>query len=161
MAKVRVVDASPLILLSRVGRLDLLSFRTESLLVPAAVMREVQAGSHRDDAAARVEAIPGLIPVDDETVPERIKLWDLGSGESQVLSHGLLKPGAEVVLDDLAARRCAHALKLPAVGTLGLVLLSRQQGHLAAARPVVEDLCHAGLRLSRELMEDALARVGE
>jgi predicted nucleic acid-binding protein len=159
--RILVVNASPLILLARIERLDLLVSLAKSIVVPAAVIREIQAGSDRDAAADRLNDFPSILRVDDQPVPDRIRFWDLGAGESQVLAHGLQRPGSEVVLDDLAARRCARGLGLPMIGTLGIVILCRHRGVLGAARPVAEALCAAGLRLKPTLMDDALAKVGE
>ncbi|MCA9629706.1 MAG: DUF3368 domain-containing protein, partial [Myxococcales bacterium] len=69
--------------------------------------------------------------------------------------------GAEAVLDDGAARRCADELKVPVRGTLGLVLFARAQGCLPRARPVVEALVDAGMYLRTDLVDKALALVGE
>ena len=156
-----VVNASPLILLARIDRLDLLASLAKVLVLPEAVMREIQEGSHRDESADKVKNLPSVLQVANLPVPERIRLWDLGAGESQVLSHGLQRQGAEVVLDDLAARRCARSLGLPMIGTLGVVILCRHRGVISAARPIIERLLEAGLRLKPALMEGALAKVGE
>lgn len=161
MARAFIVNASPLILLSRIDRLDLLAALTKRLLVPDAVLREIQAGSDRDDAAERALELSPLVRVADSAVPERIRSWDLGAGESQVLALGLETPRSDVILDDLAARRCAQSLDLPMIGTLGVVLLCRHRGLLPAARPVAEALCDAGLRLKPTLLEKVLAKVGE
>lgn len=161
MDRVLVVNASPLIFLARIDRLDLLSSLAKLLVVPEAVLREIQAGSDRDRTSEQLEAVLSILRVDDLPVPDRIRLWDLGAGESQVLAHGLERPGSEVVLDDLAARRCALGLGLPMVGTLGVVILCRRRGLIHAARPVVEALLDAGLRLTPALVDGALARVGE
>jgi predicted nucleic acid-binding protein len=150
-----------LILLTRIERLDLLVALAEPLIVPESVFRELQAGSDRDDAADQINDLSPLLRVDDISLPDRISIWDLGAGESQVLAQGLQRPGSEVVLDDLAARRCAHSLDLPVIGTLGIVILCRHRGIIQAARPVVEALCSAGLRLKPELVTEALAKVGE
>ena len=161
MDRALVVNASPLILLARIDRLDLLTSLAKLLVLPEAVIREIQAGSHRDETADRVKSLPSVLQVADRPLPDRIRLWDLGAGESQVLAHGLERPGAEVVLDDLAARRCARSLGLPMIGTLGVVILCRHRGIIGAARPVLETLREAGLRLKPALMEEALAKVGE
>jgi predicted nucleic acid-binding protein len=123
-----VVNASPLILLARIDRLDLLTSLANELVLPEAVTREIQAGSHRDQTADRIKNHPSILQVADQPVPDQIRLWNLGAGESQVLAHGLERPGAEVVLDDLAARRCARSLGLPMIGTLGVVILCRHRG---------------------------------
>ena len=156
-----VVNASPLILLARIDRLDLLVSLAKLLVVPEAVLREIQVGSDRDGTADKVWNLSAVLQVDDRPVPDQIRVWDLGAGESQVLTHGLERPGAEVVLDDLAARRCARSLGLPMIGTMGIVVLCRHRGIISAARPVLETLREAGLRLKPELMDKGLAKVGE
>ncbi len=161
MDRVLVVNASPLIFLARIDRLDLLVSLAKLLVVPEAVIREIQAGSDRDGTAVQLKALPSILQVEDRPLPERIRLWDLGAGESQVLAHGLERPGSEVVLDDLAARRCARSLDLRMIGTLGVVILCRRRGVIGAARPVIEALVDAGLRLKPALMDGALAKVGE
>lgn len=161
MDRVLVVNASPLILLARIDRLDLLASLAKLLVVPEAVIREIEAGSDRDRTADQIKALPSVLRADDQPVPDRIRFWDLGAGESQVLAHGLERPGSEVVLDDLAARRCARSLDLPMIGTLGVVILCRHRGVVSAARPVIEALLDAGLRLKPALMDSALAKVGE
>jgi predicted nucleic acid-binding protein len=156
-----VVNASPLILLARIDRLDLLASLADRLVVPEAVIREIQAGSHRDDTIERLKSLPSILRLADLSVPDRIHLWDLGAGEAQVLAHGLERQGAEVVLDDLAARRCARSLGLPMIGTVGVVILCRHRGILSSARPVIERLREAGLRLKPALMDEALSKVDE
>src|SRR3954452_7111133 len=72
-----VVNASPLILLARIDRLDLLASLAKLLVVPEAVIRELQAGSDRDETAGKVKALPSILQVDDRPVPDRIRSWDL------------------------------------------------------------------------------------
>jgi predicted nucleic acid-binding protein len=85
----------------------------------------------------------------------------LGDGESSVLAWAYQYPGTEVIVDDLAARRCAAALGLPVRGTLGLVLIAKQRGAITAARPVLERLRQSGMYLSDSVLNQALALVGE
>ncbi len=94
-------------------------------------------------------------------VPTVIQSWDLGAGESAVLTWGYVNPGTEVILDDLAGRRCAASLGIPVRGTLGLVLKAKQRGAIPAARPVLEQLRSQGMYLSDRVILQALALVGE
>lgn len=55
MGEVRVVNASPLITLAKVGRLDLLTRGRRQLVVPAQVADEVLAGPERDPARLALE----------------------------------------------------------------------------------------------------------
>jgi len=90
-----------------------------------------------------------------------IQAWDLGPGESAVLAIAYAGPEREVIIDDLAGRRCAASLKIPVRGTLGVVLLAKRKGRIDRARPVVEQLRRAGMYLSDDVVSEALALVGE
>ncbi|MDJ1180214.1 DUF3368 domain-containing protein [Roseofilum sp. BLCC_M91] len=68
-----------------------------------------------------------------------------------MLTWGYNNPGTEVILDDLAARRCADTLGIPTRGTLGLVLIAKQRGHISRARPILEQLRQSGMYLSDRL----------
>ncbi len=87
--------------------------------------------------------------------------WDLGAGESAVLELTRAFPGSTAVIDDLAGRRCAEALGLALRGTVGLVLAAKQDGRLAAARPVLERLRDSGMYLSDTVLQRALRLVAE
>lgn len=94
-------------------------------------------------------------------VPGILQAWDLGAGESAVLTWAYFHRGCEAIIDDLLARRCAAALEIPVRGTLGLVLVAKQRGEILAARPALEQLQQAGMYLSSSVMERALGLVGE
>jgi hypothetical protein len=74
-----VINASPLILLGKLGRTDLLESLALQVIVPQAVFREVAAGAAGDTAmkvaldwaASRVQ--------DDILVPPSVSGWDLGA----------------------------------------------------------------------------------
>ncbi len=161
MADQLVVNASPLILLGRVGRLDLPNALADEIAVPEAVLQELRAGDDRDDVASNVEAAAWAKVVADEDVSQVIAAWDLGRGETQVLAYGLAHPGWESVLDDAAARRCAASVGVSVVGTLGLVLRAKTRGVISDARSLVDQLRGAGLYLTDEMASRALALVDE
>lgn len=69
----------------------------------------------------------------------------MGSGESEVLSLALARPGAKAVVDDLTARKCAYALGIPVMGGLGVVVLAKRQGMIPRASSVFHDLIQSGL----------------
>ncbi|MGH8068736.1 MAG: DUF3368 domain-containing protein [Candidatus Entotheonellia bacterium] len=102
-----------------------------------------------------------LVVVEDVLVPGLIQAWDLGPGESSVLAWAYAYPGTEMIVDDLAARRCAAALGIPARGTLELILTAKKRGRIAAARPILETLRRSGMYLSDHVLNQALALVDE
>jgi predicted nucleic acid-binding protein len=129
--------------------------------VPAPVAHEIQRRGLSDPAAQAIASTDWLQVVNVPQVPQAIQAWDLGPGESAVLTWCSQRFGAEAIIDDLAGRRCAQALGIPVRGTLGLVLLGKKSGRIVAARPVVESLRCAGMYLSDAVMERALRMVGE
>lgn len=161
MPRAFVVDASPLILLARVERLDLLSAVGTTVLVPRAVLDEVEAGNDRDGAGDAVRQFDPVQIVPDLQIREQIQHWDLGAGESQVLNYALEHPGTEALVDDLAARRCGQSFQIPVLGTLGLVLTCKQLNVIPAARPLLIDLRNAGMQVRTSILDVSLARVGE
>lgn len=161
MIEEAVVDASPLIYLSRAGLIELLRLASPRILVPFPVSREIRRRGPADPAVQVLDATEWLKEVGPEPIFERVLLWDLGPGETAVLSRALARPGSLAILDDLAGRRCAESLGIPLIGTLGLVLRAKRKGSIPAARPVVERLCEAGMYLSEPVLARALALVGE
>lgn len=154
-----VVNASPLIVLARASRLDLLRNLGAPIHVPAAVVEEV--GVHSDEAARLLKTLDWLIAVPNVEIVPLIRAWDLGEGESAVLEWAFKNRPSHAVLDDYAARRLAKVLSIPVTGTLGLALIAKKRGLIPEARPLVEDFLEAGLYLSPSIVERALNLVGE
>lgn len=154
-----VCDASPIILLSKVGQADLLLALPAELAIPEAVIREVVAGPERSLARQWLHENENRFARPAVPVASGVASWDLGAGEQAVLSQSHAEQGWTVVTDDLAGRRCAEALSVPRTGTLGVVLLAKEEGLLAEVKPVVEALAEVGLRASGTLLEAVSGRL--
>ena len=87
--------------------------------------------------------------------------WDLGVGETQVIANAHRHGADRVVVDDLEARRCAAAMGLRVIGTLGVVARAKRMGQIGLAAPVIEQLRKTGLYVSEELVARILREVGE
>lgn len=155
-----IVNASPLILLCRIGCERWLTALSDEVVIPAAVAREVTSLT-RTDRACELVGSGAIRVVPSPTPPTALLTWDLGSGETEVLALSLGLPGWVAILDDRAARQCASALGVPTRGTLGVVLLAKDRGLVCEARPVVAELRQAGLYLTDTVTNGALALVGE
>jgi predicted nucleic acid-binding protein len=156
-----VVNASPLILLGKIGHLALLGALADQLTVPRAVADEIGV---KPDGGATLQAIsdiPSFVIVENEVATPEILSWDLGAGETQVLAHALAHKAERVVIDDLEARRCAKAMGLGIIGTLGTVGRARANGLIDQVEPVVRRLRETGLYASDELVRRLLNEVGE
>ena len=134
MAERWVLNASPLIILARIGLEGLFLSLAERVVVPRAVATEIEAGPP-EDRARQALAVGRLAIVETPAPPAELLAWDLGSGETAVLSLALSEPGWGPILDDAAARKCALGFSLPVKGTLAIVLLAHQRGaHLVRSR---------------------------
>ncbi len=161
MVESPVIDASPLIFLTKANQLDLLQQVVNGkLLVPVAVEAEIQQYGKKDVTVQALAKNSWLVVVNTPPAPI-IDSYNLGAGESAVLSWAYLNPNTEAIIDDLAARRCASALKILVRGTLGIVLIAKQRGIIPAAKPFVEQLVQSGMYLSNQVINQALALVGE
>lgn len=159
--RVLIVNTSPLIHLAEAGRLDLLRPAAAETWVPAPVAVEIRAYGQTDATARALAEQEWLTEVAPPPTPAAVLAWDLGPGESSVLAVAYNTPGYGVVIDDLAARRCAEALGIPLRGTLGLVLAAKRAGRIESARRVLEHLRDLGMYLSDGVLERVLRQVGE
>jgi predicted nucleic acid-binding protein len=91
-----MVDASPLISLDQIGSVHLLARLSGEVLVPPAVMAEVSAGT----VALAVENLGPHRIVQVDRLDPGVAAWDLGAGETEVLSWIIANSGAIAILDD-------------------------------------------------------------
>ncbi len=161
MADKAIINASPLIFLSRSHHLDLLQAFVKEVWVPEPVATEILHRGQQDITARAIEQTAWLITQPVASIPTIITEWRLGGGESSVLALASEHPGTEAIIDDLAGRKCAASLNIPVRGTLGIVLLAKKRGLIPKARPVIEGMMTAGLYLTRKVVDKTLKRVGE
>jgi predicted nucleic acid-binding protein len=157
----RIVNASPLILLSKTGQLEFLQLGDVAVVVPEAVVVEVEAKGHDDPVALAIRETTWITIEPSPATPGAVLACNIDAGESAVLALALGDGSCEVVLDDKAGRNCARRLGIPCLGTLGLVVLARRLGAIPMARPVIDRLREVGLYLSDEYVREVLDRLGE
>ncbi|MHC5776299.1 DUF3368 domain-containing protein [Nostoc sp.] len=90
-----------------------------------------------------------------------VAAWDLGKGESQVLSLALKTSDCAAIVDDRAARRCSQALGITTIGTGGLLILAKRRGLIPSISPGIQALRDAGLWLSNSLVDLLKQQAGE
>lgn len=151
------LNASPIIVLARVGHANWFHQLAERVVVPQAVASEILAGPADDPARAAIARGDFQI-VDAPPAPDELLAWDLGAGETAVLSFTLANPGWIAILDDAAARRCARSFSLPIKGTLAVVILAKRQGLIPSAAKIIHSLRESGFRLDDRMVQEALER---
>jgi len=115
-----VVNATPLIALSLIGRLDLLPQLFDEVLVPQTVYDEVVTHGAGQAGTTAVARAPWIVVV---ALTTRLALdpllLGLDAGEMDVLLLAREVQPDWVLIDERLARRVAKALKLPVKGTVG------------------------------------------
>jgi predicted nucleic acid-binding protein len=156
-----VVNASPLILLFKGGLADLLPRLFSDVAVPDAVWEEVVAGGETDDATKLLPSVPWVRRVTVPAIAPEVAVWNLGDGESAVLSFALSWPEYVAVVDDRAARSCARTLGVQTLGTGGLLILAKRRGLIQSVTVELQKLQGAGLWLSNEVIALLKDQAGE
>ena len=149
MDRLWAVNASPLIVLGKIGLLSLLSRLCSSLIVPTEVASEVMRGN--DDASSWLTSL-GRSFVRDVLVDSRVLAWNLGAGESAVLSWCIEHRDYEALVDDRAARDCAETFGIRVRGTLSILVVAKSEGLIPAVKPKIEELRQMGFRMSKEVV---------
>lgn len=151
-----ISNTSPLFYLHRLRQLDLLQKLYTRLLVPEAVVDELQAGRDQGEDVPEVTNYD-WIEVRAVRMPAVVTLiTDLGAGEAQVLALALEVPGSLVLLDDRVARAVANMRHIRMTGTAGVLLKAKQEGHIPAVAPLLERLLQLDFRLSNAVQASIL-----
>jgi predicted nucleic acid-binding protein len=156
-----ITNTSPLLYLHRIGTLNWLRALFSEIVVPSAVVRELQEGRERGYDVPTPSDYAWLQIAEPAAVPSEWFALDLGPGELAVLALGLEDQRKIVLLDDGLARRIAHAARLQVWGTLTVLLESKKHGLTGAIAPHLQRLEEAGMWISGSLRERVLALAGE
>lgn len=147
------IDASPLIYLTKIGRLDVLD-EYDEILVPPEVLSEIERGletGHPEALEVRRLVEKGRLQVRKARRPQAE--WNLDPGEAAVLALARRAKVDEVVTDDRAAIGVAKYLGLRPVSVPFLLLRQRRAGRLSQNdfEAALRRLLGAGYYLSPEL----------
>ena len=156
-----VMNASPLICMMKAGITEILPALFNDIAVPEAVNREILVKGRTDFRGEMLDSYPWIRLLNDIPIAPQVASWDLGQGESQVISFAVEHPDYRAVIDDREARRCALALRCRHTGTLGIIVLARRRGIIPSVREHLERLKTVGLWLSDELVDQVCRMSGE
>lgn len=161
-----VSDSSPLIYLTRLGRLPLLRECFDRSFVPLAVWDEVAVrGWGLPESVALREAVaegwiqvrrPGGNAADLGKAAESLGRAD---AEAVLLAREL---GALLLTDDAEVREAAASVALRVTGTVGLLLRAKRERKIGQLKPLLELLrARTNFRMSDTLYQTVLREAGE
>ena len=156
-----ICNTSPLQYLHQLGHLEILPRLVRVVIVPEAVVRELEIGCRSGCDLPDAHTLPWVEirrPISSPALP---LASHLGPGESAVLALALESPDSTVILDDGLARQAAEHLDLPLIGTLGLLLNAKRAGFLPAVAPCLDRLNQLRFRVSSSTRTAVLRAAGE
>jgi uncharacterized protein len=156
-----VADAGPIISLARAGRLELLRQVVDAVWIPEAVYQELVtrgAGRPGADEASRGEWIQRKPITQQATVRTLPRTLGEGEREAIMLAQEL---GAVLIIDDPGARDTAARLRIPFLGSLGILREAKLRGIIPVVRPELDALREHQFRVSNALYQTFLQQLGE
>lgn len=162
MARIIVIDASPLIGLAIVDGLKWLPEIFGTVFLPESVKQEVLPGkaAHGEGAIAHV-IDAGWLKVWPEPIEPRLDI-DLDAGETDCINLGLSHADEVLfIIDERAGRAVAKEKGLLVIGTATIIGQAKKQGLIASARATFEVLHASDFRISAAVINQVLVSVNE
>ena len=162
MARIVVIDSSPLIGLAIVDGLAWLPKLFDVVFLPESVKQEVLPGKAARGEQAIAEAMAaGWLKVWPKTIAPKLEI-DLDAGETDCINLGLSHvDGVLMIMDERAGRAVAKEKGLRVIGTAAIIGLAKKQGLIPSARAVFEVLHASDFRISAAVINQVLISVNE
>lgn len=156
-----ICNTSPIQYLYQSGHLSLLKDIYQKIVIPEAVLKEIEDGRRLNFSLPDLQTI-SWIEIRAIKAHRMLSLiTSLGQGEREVLSLGVESPDSVLILDDLLARRYANYLKLRFTGTLGILLKAKQLGLIPAIKPKLKRFEELKFRIDKKTYWRVLDIAGE
>lgn len=157
-----IVNSTPLIVLSNIGKLDLLRKLYKEIYIPQAVFDEVT--EKQDSACQEIKNHTDWIHVCaiKDFSAKRMYQAKLHDGEVEVMILAKENPNdTTVIIDDNAAKKTAKFLGLKVTGTLGIVLKAKQQNLISSVTTIMDKLIQNGFYITPEIYDLVKNEAGE
>ena len=147
-----VCNSSPLIHLSKAGRLSLLRDFFQEILVPREVLTESveNSGGAKDAKEIKEADWIHLLSIEDMDLKKALKLT-LDDGEAAAIVLALEQKADIVLMDDYDGRTVAKEYDLMVTGTIGILLKAKLEGKIPSLRHDLDVLRESGFWLGEEL----------
>ena len=152
-----VADTSPLNYLILLGYVDLLRGIYGRVLVPDAVLIEMQHADAPDAVSAWASAPPAWIEQVCVTRIDPTLAKELGAGEREAISLAMEVRADILLIDERAGRQEAEARHIEVAGTLAVLLQASLGGHFEFPS-ALKNLRQLGFRVSSNVESVMLAR---
>ena len=157
-----VSDTSPIRALSHLGHLDLLHLLFGEVLIPPAVVAELQRPRSKFPpiSVLKLDFIRIAAPRNRAAVEEL--LLTFGPGEAEALTLAAEVGADAILIDEAAGRAAARQRGLLPLGVLGILLRAKQRTLIGALSPLLDRLQgELGFFISPAVRAEVLKNAGE
>ena len=158
-----ISNASPIINLAIIGRLNLLKSFWGKIYIPEAVWEEVVIDGEDNTEVIEIKNADWLIveKVNDGNIVNLL-MQNLDKGEAEAIALAIEKNADIILLDETDARETADLYKIEKTGVLGILLLAKLKNEIPNLQQEIEKLkSRANFWLKDSLIQTVLKEAGE
>jgi predicted nucleic acid-binding protein len=154
-----VSNATPIISLSSMGKIQILKDLFNEIIIPKAVYKELKAKkgygyNEVDSSFIKIYSIKGKICQD-----LLLNQLDIGESETIILAKELNSD--LVIIDENIAYRIAKNIGLNVARTLSILLKAKQKGIIKSIKPLLDEMIYKGRWYSPKVYQKFLSEIGE
>ena len=150
MHKAIISDTSCLILLDKIGELEILNKLFGTIITTAEVVEEFG------------QALPPWVeimqPMDKNY--QSIIEASVDKGEASAIALAVELADCLLIIDDLKGRKFAHQLGLTIIGTIGVIVDAKLAGIIPSVKPILSKIKATNFRITEQLERLILKKAG-
>ena len=159
-----IIDASPLIILAKINKLEILKKTYESVEIASSVYQEVVVNGlkiNSRDAHIVKEQIESknikVLDLSSEFIKKAKKIesvYGIDTGEAETIALALKLNKKEVIIDEISAREAAKALGIKPIGTLRVLLIAYKNNLISKIdiKKLINEMENSKYRLSPKVL---------
>ena len=147
-----ICDTCSLVRLEKGGASSIIFKLFDPVLIPPAVLQEIQDGGFDDLTAKHPFEVRH---------PKTILQIGMGAGEREAVSLATEHPGCRLLTDDIRAIKKAHRLGIIVLSTFDVLLLAKDAKLIGAVRLILDAMREAREGIPQVEYESVLRRAGE
>lgn len=157
-----VCNATPLLNFAVINRLDVLQATFGQIIIPKAVYDETTSLGFPGTQFVLQAITDGWLQVRSVSATALTIPSELDDGEKEAIALALETNEQQILLDEREARQVARNLSLQVMGTLGIMLLAKNNQLIPQVRPLLDAMIDvAQYWVSATLYEQVLRQAGE
>lgn len=148
MQKIIISDTSCLILLDKIGELNLLNRLFGQITITQEIADEFK------------KELPDWFKIENPTNKTYQKILEasLDKGEASAIAFAIEQNDCLLIIDDFKGRKFAEQLGIKITGTLGVIIDAKLSGHIKSVKPLLDKIKKTDFRLTPELEKRTLEK---